>query len=63
MIRIVGPSGDGCHVEVNGKWYAFGNIPENAWKAALSRALANVAQLEKELAELRAAQKGVEREQ
>lgn len=35
--RLVGPSGDGCHVEVDGHWFAYGNIPENAWKSARSR--------------------------
>jgi hypothetical protein len=25
---------DGCHVEIDGAWVAFGNIPENAWKNA-----------------------------
>jgi hypothetical protein len=38
-IKLYGPSGDGCHVEVNGEWYAYGNTPENAWKAALRRAI------------------------
>lgn len=32
--RLIGPSGDGCHIDVDGKWVAYGNIPENAWKAA-----------------------------
>lgn len=39
QIKLYGPSGDGCHVEVDGEWFAFGNTPENAWKAALRRAL------------------------
>lgn len=33
--KLVGPSGDGCHVEVNGSWFAYGNIPANAWKNAV----------------------------
>lgn len=39
-IKLFGPSGDGCHIEVDGKHYAYGNTEANAWKAALRRALA-----------------------
>lgn len=34
LARLIGPSGDGCHIEVDGKWFAYGNIPENAWIGA-----------------------------
>lgn len=44
-IKLYGPSGDGCHVEVNGEWYSYGNIPDNAWKAALTKALTEIERL------------------
>ena len=31
--KIIGPTGDGCHVDLNGLWMAYGNTPENAWKS------------------------------
>jgi hypothetical protein len=35
--KLVGPSGDGAHIDVDGKWMGFGNLPENAWIDALRR--------------------------
>lgn len=39
--RLIGPSGDGCHIDVDGKWMGFGNIPENAWADAARRLTAS----------------------
>jgi hypothetical protein len=35
--KLIGPSGDGCHIEIDGQWFAYGNLPENAWKAAAAK--------------------------
>lgn len=42
-VELIGPSGDGCHIAVNGEHYAYGNLEVNAWKAALRKALAALA--------------------
>lgn len=38
-IEFFGPSGDGCHINVDGKFYAYASNVHACWKNALLRAL------------------------